>query len=101
MAESTVTAPFGDIHDIQIPQHPINCSDMNYFDELENECWNLIQKYCDKLGIKLLPHCESDESSVSYNIAKGLQDYILESFQEAGVQLKFENEQETMSMTGL
>lgn len=75
--------PFGDDCKIIIPKEPIDCSTLGYFDELEYDCWDLVKKYCDKLGIKI------ESRDISFDIAKGIQDHIIEQFEGAGVQFKF------------
>lgn len=82
-------ADFGDGCQIKLPEKPINCSSLGYFDELEEECWNLVKQYCATFGIEMLPD-EDGEMPISFDIAKGIQDYILEKFEEAGVRFNFE-----------
>lgn len=76
---------FGDECTISIPKEPIDCSKLGYFDELEYDCWDLIKKYCERLGIKI------ESGDISFDIAKGIQDHIIEQFQEAGVNFNFED----------
>ena len=80
---------FGDGCQIKLPEKPVNCSSLGYFDELEEECWRLVKQYCATFGIELLPQ-EDGEAPISFDIAKGIQDYILEQFEEAGVRFNFE-----------
>lgn len=80
---------FGDGCQIKLPEKPVNCSSLGYFDELEEECWRLVKQYCATFGIELLPQ-EDGEAPISFDIAKGIQDYILEQFKEAGVRFNFE-----------
>ena len=82
------TIPFGDGCKISIPEQPIDCSKIGYFDELEYDCWELVKAYCGKLGIEIV----SDE--ISFDIAKGIKDRIIEQFQKAGVQLKLNKDKE-------
>ena len=63
----------------------IDCSKLGYFDELEYDCWDLVKKYCERLGIKI------ESGDISFDIAKGIQDHIIEQFQEAGVNFNFED----------
>lgn len=92
---------FGDDSFIAVPDDTIDCSALGYFDELECDCWELVKKYCDKLGIQMLPN-EDGEQPISFDIAKGIQDHILSAFEDAGVDFKFatadEDEAPTMSM---
>ena len=82
------TIPFGDGCKISIPEQPINCSNIGYFDELEYDCWELIKTYCGYLGIEIV------SGDISFDIAKGIQDHIIEQFQKAGVQLIFNKSKE-------
>ncbi len=85
--------PFGDENRILLPENPIDCSGLGDFDELEDECWNLVKTYCQYLGIELLSP-DREEESVSFDIAKGIQDKILEVLKNAGVQFNFGVEKE-------
>lgn len=82
------TIPFGDGCKISIPEQPINCSNIGYFDELEYDCWELIKTYCGYLGIEIV------SGDISFDIAKSIQDHIIEQFQKAGVQLIFSKDKE-------
>jgi hypothetical protein len=87
---------FGDDCQIVLPDEPIDCSRLGYFDTLEYECWDLVKKYCDHLGIEILPD-EDGEEAVNFYITKQLRDKILEGLQEVGVQFKFEEQIEDES----
>ena len=87
---------FGDDCQIVLPDEPIDCSRLGYFDTLEYECWDLVKKYCEHLGIEILPD-EDGEEAVNFYITKQLQDKILEGLQEVGVQFKFEEQIEDES----
>lgn len=80
---------FGDGCQIKLPEKPVDCSRLGYFDELEEECWRLVKQYCATFGIEMQPQ-EDGEAPISFDIAKGIQDYILEQLQEAGVRFNFE-----------
>ena len=80
---------FGDGCQIKLPEKPINCSHLGYFDELEEECWHLVKQYCATFGIEMQPQ-EDGDAPISFDIAKGIQDYILEQFEDAGVRFNFE-----------
>lgn len=80
---------FGDGCQIKLPEKPINCSHLGYFDELEEECWHLVKQYCATFGIEMQPQ-EDGDAPISFDIAKGIQDYILEQLQDAGVRFNFE-----------
>lgn len=91
--QSQNIADFGDDCQIVLPDKPIDCSSLGYFDELEYECWELVKKYCAHFGIEILPD-EDGEEPIDFYITKQLQDRILEELQEAGVQFKFEEQSE-------
>ena len=77
---------FGDECEISIPAEPIKCSKLGYFDELEYDCWDLVKKYCGTFGIEI------ESGDISFDIAKGVQDHILEKFMEAGVKFEFNDD---------
>lgn len=77
---------FGDECKISVPAEPVDCSKLGYFDELEYECWDLVKKYCEKFGIEI------KSGDISFDIAKGIQDHIIEQFQNAGVEFNFNND---------
>lgn len=85
-------ADFGDDCQIIIPNEPIDCSKLGYFDELESDCWDLVKGYLAKLGIELVPNEDGEEPMSDY-VAKGVQDKIVELLQEAGVEFKFEQDE--------
>lgn len=87
------TVPFGDECAIQIPEKPIDCSKMGFFDELEYDCWDLIKKYCERFGIEI------KSGDISFDISKGIQDNIIGQFQRAGVIFSFgEDADETTTL---
>ncbi len=89
--------PFGDENRILLPENPVDCSSLGDFDELEDECWGLVKAYCQYLGIELLSP-DREEESVSFDIAKGIQDKILEEFKNAGVKFNFGVEKEDVEV---
>ena len=84
--------PFGDEGEINIPTEPIDCSKLGYFDSMEDECWDLIRSYASRFGIILLPN-EDGEVPVNYDLAKRIQETILNEFIMAGVEFKFDENQ--------
>ena len=84
--------PFGDEGEINIPTEPIDCSKLGYFDSMEDECWDLIRSYASRFGIILLPN-EDGEVPVNYDLAKRIQETILNEFMMAGVEFKFDENQ--------
>ena len=86
--------PFGDECEIQIPTDPVNCSKLGFFDEVEDDCWNLIKGYCALLGINFVSNDPDEENEgVNWELVKKVQGVILDEFQELGVQLDFGNDQ--------
>ncbi len=78
----------GDEHEVMIPKEPIDCSQLECFDELEESCWDLFKSYCEYFGLKLINE-DDDEDSISFDIAKGIQEVILKILQNAGIKFKF------------
>lgn len=88
----------GDDCQIVLPEEPVDCSSLGYFDELEEECWDLVKSYCSRLGIKMIPD-EDGKPPISFDIAKGIQDQILGELQNAGVRFNFDEICEDMDNT--
>ncbi len=87
----------GDECQIILPEQSVDCTALGFFDTLENDCWELVKKYCEKLGVKMLPN-EEGNVPVSFDIAKGIQDQILDKLQDAGVEMQFEHPEPKMQM---
>ena len=85
-------ADFGDDCQIVIPNEPIDCSKLGYFDELESDCWELVKGYLAKLGIELVANEDGEEPMSDY-VAKSVQDKVIELLQESGVEFKFEQDE--------
>jgi len=81
------SVPLGDEHEVKIPKEPIDCSQLECFDELEESCWSLFKYYCEYLGIELINE-DDDEDVISFDIAKGIQDHILKVLHNAGIMFK-------------
>lgn len=81
----------GDECEIILPEEPIDCSLMTCFDSLEYDCWDLVEKYCEHLGIQMIK--EDGEAVVSFDIVKDIQERILDALEDAGVELNFERQQ--------
>ena len=88
----------GDDCEIVLPEKPIDCSDLTYFDELKYECWHLMEKYCERMGIRILDY-DDGEKPISFDIAKNIQEVILDHIQGAGVKLIFDSQTEDSRMT--
>ena len=90
--DGTNRAVFGDSAELELPKEPVvfngdmDCS----LDELEVDCWELIKDYAALFDCKIVPNEYSDENDISYDVAKSLQNSIIQMFRSAGV--KFVNE---------
>lgn len=84
---------FADDCSVIVPDKAIDCSKLGFFDEIEYDCWHLVEKYAELLGIKLI-QSPLDDEPISFDVAKAVQDCILEQFEKVGVQFNFENEEE-------
>ncbi len=71
-----------------VPSQVIDCSRLGFFDEFEEDSWNLIRQYLATVGVKLLPN-EDGEQPISYYHAKEVQDKIIELLKEMGVKMDF------------
>lgn len=58
-------------------------------DELEYDCFELVNKYAHAMGLSIIGK-SNDENPISFDIAKAIQETILDSFSNAGFELKFE-----------
>lgn len=65
----------------------IDVSDMNFFDNLEYDSWDLFLNYCDALGIEV-----DDREEPDWCTAKNIQDKVLDLIMESGIKLKFNND---------
>lgn len=80
-------AVFGDSNELELPKEPVvfdgdmNCS----LDELEVDCWELIKDYATLFDCTIVPNKYSDENDISYDVAKSLQNSIIQMFRSAGV----------------
>lgn len=83
---------FGDEGLILVPKQPIDCSKLGYFDAMEDRCWDLVKEYADQLGIEVIRD-GSGEEAINYDLAKRIQETILNEFLMAGVEFKFDENQ--------
>ena len=84
------TIPIGDEHEVKYSKEMVDCSRLGFFDAMEESCWDLFKSYCDLLGVQLISE-DDDEDTISFDIAKGIQDHIIDLFLKAGVKLKFDS----------
>ena len=83
---------FGDEGLLLVPKQPIDCSKLGYFDSMEDRCWELIKEYADHLGIEVIRD-GSGEEAINYDLAKRIQETIINEFMMAGVEFKFDENQ--------
>lgn len=87
----TNRAVFGDSAELELPKEPVvfngdvDCSLDELVDELEVDCWELIKDYAALFDCKIVPNEYSDENDISYDVAKSLQNSIIQMFRSAGV----------------
>ncbi len=82
----------GDVTVISGPSE-VDISNMNFFDDLEYECWNLIKQYAGAFGFEV-KNLDEDEDDIDFYAAKSVQDKIIELFEEAGITFITEPKQE-------
>ena len=58
---------------------------ITFFDELENDCWELFKGYCDALGIQVV----NDKEHEDFFIAKQIQEKVFDIIQESGIKINF------------
>ena len=87
------TVPIGDEHEIKHSKETVDCSRLGFFDTMEESCWDLFKSYCEIFDVQLISE-DDDEEAISFDIAKGIQDHIIDLFLKAGVKLKFDSDQE-------
>lgn len=76
---------FGDNCLIEKKNTPIDVSALGFFDSLEFDCWLLIKKYADAFGIKITGFESDDDNDVSWDLAKEVQETILNIFEDSGI----------------
>ncbi len=79
----------GDGRKIFAEDTEIDVSDLNFFDELEYDSWDLFLKYCDAMGIEV-----SDRDEPDWYTAKTIQDKVLDVIMESGIKLNFDRDLE-------
>ncbi len=72
----------------------IDVSDMNFFDKLEYDSWDLFLKYCNAIGIEVNDREEPDWCST-----KEIQAKVLDVIMESGIRLKIDNDIEEDNTT--
>ncbi len=92
LAEEQGIVALGDDCKIRLPKAAVDCSPLGFFDEMEEECWGLVQNYCNLLGVEMMKE-DDGAVPVSFDIAKGIQDYVLGTLSDAGVKMNFDGEE--------
>lgn len=87
--------PFGDECEITKPNGIIDASDLNFFDDLEYDCMELVGKYANAFGLQIRS-TDSEETPISFDIAKEVQGTILQIFENYGIDINYNPEQSKM-----
>lgn len=84
----------GDDVYFNVPSEPVDCSHMNFFDEIEYDCFELIKKYASLFKIKLYNSNGEpiEKDDISFDLAKDVQECVLNMFVRAGIKFKFTND---------
>lgn len=72
--------PIGEDCILKTDGNEIDITRMDFFDETEDDCWQLFLKYCDRFGIEV-----EDRDNPDGEIVASIQDYIISIFQDAGI----------------
>lgn len=65
----------------------IEASALTFFDDLEHGCWDLFKQYCQQFGVEF-----TDKNAEDFSIAKGIQEKVLEVFEENGIHFNYNND---------
>ena len=65
----------------------VEASSLTFFDELEQGCWDLFKQYCRQFGVEI-----TDKDAEDFCIAKGIQEKVLEIFEENGIHFNYNND---------
>lgn len=84
----------GDECNVILPSTTVDCTKHGYFDELEEDCWNLIKSYASKLGIDIIPD-EDGDIPVDYEFSKAVQNLIINRFRMAGLHMQLNDKDAT------
>lgn len=79
----------GDYTEVIAPEK-IVIDKIDFFDDLEHDCWSLFESYANTLGIKLLK--SSNSYNEDFSISKEIQETILGIFERAGITIEFPKE---------
>lgn len=77
----------GDLTTVISGPSEVDISNMNFFDDLEYDCWNLIKKYAEKFGFEV-KSVDGEEDDIDFYAAKEVQGKIIELFEESGIIFK-------------
>ena len=77
----------------------VDARGLGFFDELENECYELFESYCKKLGIEL--SYPGPDDCIDFYIAKEIQGKILDVITECGIQINYNDDNQERRFTEL
>lgn len=86
----------GDEVCVNVPFEQVDCTSMTFFDTLEDDCFQLIKSYAEAFGLELTDGDGNliDEDVISFDLAKEVQETIINIFVKAGIPFKFNKEEE-------
>lgn len=59
-------------------------------DDLDYECWKLIETYAKALGLKLVDE-DDEDVEIGFDLAKEVGEVVLKQFERAGIKIKYNN----------
>ena len=77
----------------------VDARGLGFFDEMENECYELFESYCKKLGIEL--SYPGPDDCIDFYIAKEIQGKILDVITECGIQINYNDDNQERRFTEL
>lgn len=86
--------PFGDNCLITKPEKPIDVSTLGFFDVLEYDCWALIKSYARAFNLRI--EGKDELTGVSWDLAKEVQETIINIFKDAGIEFNHNSGEEDM-----
>jgi len=75
---------------VVISQPVINIQNIDFFDDLEYDCWNLFKQYLGAFDIQIVPEEDGDYDDIDFSIAKEIQEKVLEIIENGGIKLEFD-----------
>ena len=80
---------FGRINRMALPTTAVDCTNDSVFDELKGRCWELVKRYADLFGTKILPN-KDGVIPIDDDIVSEIHEVIISRFQMVGVQLQLD-----------